>query len=331
MSDSGGGEQGRDLGVFGALAALFLCCVIVGILAFSSGRESERRNQTPASYAQAAKADAERACIGREGSAAFECIYEKVESSQDQARGEQDLTAQQRAASAALSSAFVALLTLVMTGVGVWFVKGTLEATLKAVEGTSEATDAMREANNIARESQRPWLAANVVRLSRFRQGATSGTTKEDGFFVDIFGNYKNFGATPATDIHTIVSLKIPRAGQSFDSVLDEFCSQWRGKDFKGGPALFAGESREFRHLSFVSQAAIDQALNECGTFKMVSILVLGCVTYRSARFAGVRQTRMMYHVASIEGGSAKVIRPSDPDWWKKDIRIMNQETILPD
>ena len=144
------GQGSPHLGGYGVLLAIIFCTVIAGIFSYSSGRESERRNNAPASYSRAAKQDAERACVGMEAGAAFECIYEKVEASQDQARGEQDLSAQQRAASAAMISALIALLTLGATGLGVWYVKRTLDATLEAVKDTSEATDAMREANRIS-------------------------------------------------------------------------------------------------------------------------------------------------------------------------------------
>ncbi|MEK6637053.1 MAG: hypothetical protein AABY88_03105 [Pseudomonadota bacterium] len=142
--------------------AIVLCTIITGILSYSSGRESERRNHAPASYSRAAKQDAERACVGMDSGTAFECIYEKVEASQEQARGEQDLSAQQRAASAAMISAIIALLTLGATGMGVWYVKRTLDATLEAVKDTSKATVAMNDANEIAKAAQRPWVSIEV-------------------------------------------------------------------------------------------------------------------------------------------------------------------------
>lgn len=69
--------------------------------------------------------------------------------------------------------AFVALGTLVLTGIALWYVKGTLDATRKMasdtrdmVEETGEATGAMIEANKIAREqyfaSFKPWLIPSI-------------------------------------------------------------------------------------------------------------------------------------------------------------------------
>ena len=106
---------------FGALAVLGTTIVLyaLGVL---NGRETERRERTPTSYSQAAKADAQSACAGSEPSAVFECVYERVEASQEQARGEQDLTAQQRAATSALASAAIALFTLIITKALKWMV-----------------------------------------------------------------------------------------------------------------------------------------------------------------------------------------------------------------
>lgn len=133
-------------------AILFGITILAYVIGSLNGHQSERREQTPAAYSNAAKQDAQRACVGRDGSATFECIYEKVESSQEQARAEQDLSAQQRAADSALASAIIALLTLFTTSLGVWYVKRTLDATLIAVKDTSEATSAMKTGNGIAQQ-----------------------------------------------------------------------------------------------------------------------------------------------------------------------------------
>lgn len=219
MSTSGRSEQSQDLGAFGYFAAIILCCVIVGGLAYGLGRENERRYETPASYAKLAKADAQSACTGRAGAAAFECIYEKVEAAQEQARDEQDLIAQQKAANSALISAVVAFATLILTGVGVWYVKQTLEATLEAVEDTGQATRAMQEANSIARQ------AASIANSAEFKAAIKSradakirmiseqrqmrayvsvepgGVNESKDGLVRIPYNIKNSGQTPAYDL----------------------------------------------------------------------------------------------------------------------------------
>jgi hypothetical protein len=214
MSGSDRGKRHQDLGatVFGALA-IFGVCVLIYALAFLNGREAERRQQTPAAYSQAAQADAQRACAGREDGAAFECIYERVKASQEQARGEQDLSAQQRAATAALAAAVVALITLVVTGIGVWFVKRTLDATLKAVEDTSEATEAMREANEIAKEAQAANLAIGQSQVRAYISLSNIAVCDlDDGFEVNF--DVENSGQSPARRVN--ISFQVRVQGMPF-------------------------------------------------------------------------------------------------------------------
>ena len=192
MSDGDRGNERPTLGAFGYFAAIVLSCFIVGGLTYGLGRENERRYETPASYAKAAKADAQSACVGREGAAAFECVYEKVEAAQEQARGEQDLSAQQKAANAALLSAFISFATLILSGFGVWYVKRTLEATLEAVEDTGKATDAMLEANRIARAGKRPimTLIDGGIEYKEF------SSPTDPVAMIYVVGNIKNIGDT---------------------------------------------------------------------------------------------------------------------------------------
>ncbi|MBT2186604.1 hypothetical protein KK488_06540 [Sphingobium sp. H33] len=133
-------------------------------LGWLQGSETERRYQTPAAYQASAKADAERVCGA--GPGAFDCIYEKVEAAKEQASTEQDLSAQQRAANSALASAVISFLTLVVTAIGVVFVKSTLDATWKAVDDTGNATEAMLEANKIAYDAYRPWIFVKSVSVN---------------------------------------------------------------------------------------------------------------------------------------------------------------------
>jgi len=178
--------------------------ILVYIFGFINGREAERRQQTPAYYSQAAKTDAERACGGGETAAVFECVYEQVEASQEQARGEQDLSAQQRAATSALVSAALAFLTLVVTAVGVWLVKRTLDATLEAVEDTNIATKAMQRQNEMTAEAQRPWLKImSSISLTLFKDG--DDMLSFDSIEGDI--PVQNFGRSPALNCRVQVAM----------------------------------------------------------------------------------------------------------------------------
>lgn len=202
MVDSNRGKGSAAVDWAFPLTGIILALGLAIGLGWLTGLESERRYQSPHRHAERAKADAQRACSGTEAPAVFECVYDKVEASEETARSEQDLSAQQRAASSALVAAIVSFVTLIVTGIGVWFVKQTLDATLKAVEDTSAATVEMQKANVIAernaRRQMRPYL---FVSKAWFKVDSKSEPTA----FVEV----KNFGQTPAIDkqswIHTWV------------------------------------------------------------------------------------------------------------------------------
>ncbi len=186
--------------IFGAVLLLY----VLGVL---NGREAERRDQTPVAYGQSAKADAKRVCVGMEASSAFECVYEKVEASHEQASTEQDLSAQQRAATSALASAAIAMLTLIVTGIGVWFVKRTLDATLKAVEDTAKATGAMERQNILAEDAShrqlRAYLSIENTRIGLYNLSIHPNGQKSfyEGNHGAFWFEIRNGGQTPAYDV----------------------------------------------------------------------------------------------------------------------------------
>lgn len=202
MSDSNRYNGPSHLGYFGVLAAIVLACILVGGLTYLQGRETERRGSAPKSHQEAAKVQAKSICIGREPGSLFECVYGLIEASAQAAHDEQDLSAQQRAASSALVAAIISFLTLVVTGVGVWFVKGTLEATLKAVEDTRAATLEMQRANSIAREMGEAQTRC-YIDLGEMTVGVN-----EDGQ-ATIVAKVKNTGNTPARNLSWICEVNV--------------------------------------------------------------------------------------------------------------------------
>lgn len=181
MSNSDRGNEPATLGIFGAISSLVLCCFIVGILAFSNGQETERRNKAPAAYSEAAKNKAQQDCAGRELNAAFECIYEKVEASQQQAHDEQDLTAQQKSANGTIITAALAFVGLIVSVVGISLVYTTFNET--------------REANDIARDSNRPWIRIEYEIVEDFRWHRIGGGK------INIRVKAFNDGQSPARNV----------------------------------------------------------------------------------------------------------------------------------
>jgi hypothetical protein len=193
------------------ILAILLCSLIVGILAYGSGRQNEARSRVPASYSQSAKIDAAKVCTARNGNVDFDCVYDQVEASQEQARGELDLTAQQGAAYGAMSGAAVSLLALIVSVVGVWLVKRTLDATLVAVKDTSAATEAMQMANRIAQSAaDTSAIATSFERNIKERESmpyvlvAKVTCQKEDDRTYNFVIDVENVGKTPAIDVFVI-------------------------------------------------------------------------------------------------------------------------------
>ena len=202
-----GSNRGRDskatdwaFPLVGIVLALFLAWAI-GLL---QAREEQKRHQTPTAYAEAAKKDAEASCIGTDPRAVFECVDEKHKTAYQTAHDEQDLSAQQRAASSALITAVLSFMALVLSGVGVWYVKRTLDATLEAVEDTNLATHAMLDANAIARDTAskqlRPYVLIDEIKIVK-------SESLEHGILgFRVFCCLKNFGQTPALDMRMAVN-----------------------------------------------------------------------------------------------------------------------------
>lgn len=311
MHGSNRGGHSEALG-FLALSGLLIFGALVWGLGFLQGSESERRRQIPASYSRTAQADAQRTCVGTESSAIFECVYEKVEASQEQARGEQDLSAQQRAAFAALASAVLALLTLVVTGIGVWFVKRTLDATLKAVQDTSEATEAMRESNRIARESVEAQMRAWVS----FEYQSTERIVRSPNAILFKFkGAFRNIGHTPAINFSYYVSL-------AFDNEVDKFVrgamEHYRNRDIGWIEAnIFHGED--------YSQTVMCECENPPSGAQITHFIVVA--TYKTAFSNEMRFTVKVMRVLDNGRGDGLVDLTSPPP--ASALRLCNPDNFI--
>lgn len=195
------GEGPPHLGGFGIAAAIILCVSVVGAIAYSNGRESERRYQSPHHHAEAAKASAKRSCVGVNPVAVFECVYEKIEASEETARAEQDLDAQQRMAFWALAMTLVSAAMAVISGVALYFLRGTLDETRKAVGETANATRQMRKANQIAedtaRRQQRAYIAVRPLGVEQIYSNRK---------FIGMV-SVENVGQTPAKNVDIYVNM----------------------------------------------------------------------------------------------------------------------------
>ena len=177
------------LPLIGLIFALFIAWG-VGYLG-GSGQELGRN--IPRAYQQGAEQAVQRDCAGQDRGAMVRCVRDHVQAAAQTAHDEQDLSAQKRAADSALAAAIAAFATLVVSVTGVVYVKRTLDATLRAVEDTSRATEAMLEANALAKDTAQRQLRAYVG-----VQAAWLEFSEEGEPIAHV--KWKNFGQTPALE-----------------------------------------------------------------------------------------------------------------------------------
>ena len=120
-----------------------LALVFIFATEFASAWERARYEQQRTSeYADNAEANIRRSCIGVDESAQTECVRQVVEASNEQQRAERDLSAQQEMARWALYMLAVSSAGLVITAVGIYYVRDTLIETRKSVQVTREIGEA---------------------------------------------------------------------------------------------------------------------------------------------------------------------------------------------
>lgn len=128
----------------------------------------------------------------------FEAFTANPDPQNTDEREKRDLAAQETSAAWAFWVALFSGLQLVTTIIGLYFVKRTLDATLMAVQDTGEATMAMKESNEIMRETAkhqlRAYLDFDSVRYNVSPNCPDTETQIGTGIRIKV----KNYGTTPA-------------------------------------------------------------------------------------------------------------------------------------
>lgn len=170
-------------------------------------------------------------CFGLEPARMVEC----VKATSEEQRAQQDLAAQRQMSLWTFGMFVVSVVTAIITGLGVWFVKGTLGATMMAVKETSAATATMKEANVLIQSEQRPWLRINARAEFKLHH--------ELGPLVNIIMTRTNVGAKPANHCRwwhiRSNPIKQPK-GFVRDQMLE---AERKAKGFANEGFLFPGET----------------------------------------------------------------------------------------
>lgn len=185
---------------FAVVAAIVLCCLIVGTLSFSWGRESERDTQRAAEYQDYGERRESIYCSGMSGVALAQCQMEQEEAAKEAYQSERDLEAQRDMSLWALAMFIISAVTAGLTLWALIYVRGTLVATREALRDTADATKAMVNANRIAINAQRPWIDIDPI----FKVSRLGGNTVE----MHVRAEFRNVGNSLASSFRYAFSFE---------------------------------------------------------------------------------------------------------------------------
>lgn len=137
------------------------------------------------------------------------CIIEVVEACNEHERSEKDLIAQTEMALWALGMLVVSTLMMLVSALGVWWIRGTLTETRKAVKAADNAVTVTRE---IGQAQIRAYLSVNSIKAQYIIAQSSKGTTTIDWAFEF---KLRNSGQTPARNIWCKVDIITPNAEAS--------------------------------------------------------------------------------------------------------------------
>lgn len=185
------------------LEAFAICVAIAGtaVIIFATGRvagvDIGRDEVSAHEHYQVVKDSALAACVDTDPTALRKCVIEAAETAQNQSEARQDLYAQQDMSRWAFWMTIISGLTMLMTGVGIVWIRDTLVETRRAVDS---ADDAVRVTREIGVAQISPYLS--IVRASAF-------VDEQCGICFRV--QVKNSGQTPAKNVHVIVSVWVNR------------------------------------------------------------------------------------------------------------------------
>lgn len=174
--------------------------LIVGVLAFELASDRERtryEQQRTADYAQNAEAHIQRTCVGMDAVAQAVCIREIVKATNEHQRAERDLSAQQEMARWALYMLIATVATVIVTGVGVYYVRRTLAESVRATNAAVDAAKAGLKANEIAEDAAILGRRMGQAQVRAYLSCVGGSFSAYRGFLTLAF-SARNTGQSPA-------------------------------------------------------------------------------------------------------------------------------------
>lgn len=257
---------------------------------------------------------------------ALEASVAQREADRTDDRPARDLNTQEEMAKWAKLSFFVVLATAIVSGLGLFALLYSLRLNWRATAAAQSAVAVARETN----ESQsRAWLSA-VCMLEKPSEGTTQSGI--NGIYFNVACQAKNHGRSPATSMsfHAEIAL-CSRNSPVPQEMMNKYCDSIRERADRDAEALFPDSTASLGHVVFLSKQDIASDL-ETKDFKMISPVVYGCLNYKTLYTKGVRQTRFLYYLATVNDvGQVMVLRPDDPNWLKQPIGLTQPGTVTTD
>lgn len=175
-----------------ALAAIALGAILY-FQGYSSGRHDQRAHVERQHYAAETPKRIESECQQAASAARGECIAKIIDSERESQRSESDLAAQWKAADWVFWAAIIAGAQGLITLIGTMLLYEQIKLTRKAVTDTGQATEAMHEANSIARRSQRPWVEVKILPIEVYE--------RDNKIALVLRVTLENSGQTVAEDV----------------------------------------------------------------------------------------------------------------------------------
>lgn len=293
-----------------AFVYLILLSAMLANYTYSKGYQRADKNHK-ADYATHYKAqrDSQNCEAKPTAKEAVECYKDAEKTYRENTRAEQDLDAQVEMADWAegmlWATSVLGTISILVTGIGLFFVWRTLET-------NRDATNAAVEANRIAQElfaaENRPWI--------RFAKPVEVGNywDSNSGSHISVTASLQNTGKTTAVDVRASLILDVPNVFSFLSNKpVAEFAEREASRpelhDF-GKIAVFAN-SDQFPEISASSNDVPD-------TDKAIRAII--CVTYRASGFENIYYTAIAveFDAAAIVDAEGDVAIPEHGAYFTK-------------
>lgn len=195
-----------------------------------------------------------------------------------------DLKAQEDMAYWAMWMFVAAVFTFAITSIGTFLIWRQVRLTRQAVEDTGEATEAMREANWVERQAQRPWVSIKIEPIR---------TKSRDGYFwYEFFVKHKNLGATTARKFrshHEVFFVE-----REIRSHADSKWEYWENHKGDTENVLMPGEETSFYHHAKIPISSIEWNGDREGNRRAI-MTIIAVSFYRSDIDEGWHRTRRIF------------------------------------